>query len=187
MPTPYDQSRYQVRLEHGVAGARRLAASDVVIVVDVLSDPDAATGPADEIAAAAAEGGALVLLGHRRPAAAAARAVRTAQERRSARTSVAIVTADAVDADGAPRLAVEDLLGAGAIVDALGALGIDHTSPESAAACEAFRGLRGAVKHLLTAAGSGQALLAEERRADVLAASVLDADDTPRVWSPPAP
>ena len=57
------------------------------------------------------------------------------------------------------RFAVEDQLGAGAIVDALGALGIDHTSPEAAAACEAFRGLRGAVRHLLTASGSGQELL----------------------------
>ena len=33
---PFDQSRYQVRLEWGVDGLARLAPSDVVIVVDVL-------------------------------------------------------------------------------------------------------------------------------------------------------
>ncbi|HKP07309.1 MAG TPA: ABATE domain-containing protein, partial [Microbacterium sp.] len=65
--------------------------------------------------------------------------------------------------------------GAGAIVDALGDLGVDHTSPEAAAACEAFRGLRGAVRHLLTAAGSGQELLDRDARDEVLNAAAVDA------------
>ncbi|MBU4465721.1 MAG: hypothetical protein KKH75_07735, partial [Actinobacteria bacterium] len=71
--------------------------------------------------------------------------------------------------------AVEDQLGAGAIVDALGARGIDHTSPEAAVAAEAFRGLRGAARHLLTASGSGQELIDRGRRDAVLNAAVLDA------------
>ncbi len=79
------------------------------------------------------------------------------------------------------RFAVEDQLGAGAVIDALGSLGIDHTSPEAAAACEAFRGLRGAVRHLLTASGSGQQLLLrqgqqpDDARDEVLSAAAVDA------------
>jgi 2-phosphosulfolactate phosphatase len=73
------------------------------------------------------------------------------------------------------RFAVEDQLGAGAVVDALGALGIDHTSPEAAAAGESFRGLRSAVRHLLTASGSGQELLDRGSRDEVLNAAAVDA------------
>ncbi|PZO55635.1 MAG: phosphosulfolactate phosphohydrolase, partial [Leifsonia xyli] len=36
MPSPFDQSTYQVRLDWGGAGLARLAAADVVVVVDVL-------------------------------------------------------------------------------------------------------------------------------------------------------
>ena len=45
----------------------------------------------------------------------------------------------------------------------------------AAAAGEAFRGLRGATRHLLTASGSGQELLERDARADVLAAAEVDA------------
>ena len=45
----------------------------------------------------------------------------------------------------------------------------------AAAACEAFRGLRGAVRHLLTASGSGQQLIERGLRDQVLAASEVDA------------
>lgn len=182
MPTPFDQSRYQVRLEHGTAGAARLAPADVVVVVDVLA-PDA--GPAEEIARAAAAGGALVLRGDLRTASAVARAVLAEQHRRADRTSVAIVTADALDADGALRLAVEDQLAAGAILDALAAIGIDHSSPEAAVACEAFRGLRGAVRHLLTASGSGQELIAVDARDAVVRAAEIDADAVAEPWAAP--
>jgi 2-phosphosulfolactate phosphatase len=61
------------------------------------------------------------------------------------------------------------------VIDALGALGLDHTSPEAAAACEAFRGLRGAARHLLTASGSGQELVERGARDEVLAAAEVDA------------
>jgi len=197
---PFDQSRYQVRLEWGVDGVRRLAHSDIVVVVDVLRfsstvSREVAAGrsvPLDAsahavsingaaIAAAAAEAGATVMLGCLRDASAVASAVFAEQTARAARTSVAVIAAGELTGRerGAPvRFAVEDQLGAGAVVDALAALGIDHTSSEAAAACEAFRGLRGAVRHLLTASGSGQELLERDARDEVLAAAEIDADAT---------
>lgn len=197
---PFDQSRYQVRLEWGADGLRRLAPSDIVVVVDVLRfsstvSREVAAGrsvPLDEsahavsingaaIAAAAAEAGATVLAGCLRNASAVASAVLAEQTARAARTSVAVIAAGELNGreQGAPvRVAVEDQLGAGAVVDALASLGIDHTSPEAAAACEAFRGLRRAVRHLLTASGSGQELLERDARDEVLAAAEIDADAT---------
>lgn len=201
--SPFDQSRYQVRLDWGSAGLARLAPADVVVVVDVLG-PSAAVmarpGAGDQvdaerdgaaIAAAAAASGSLVLLGCLRNAAAVADAVLREQQRRGARTSIAVIAAGdqvarsggvgsaepgAPTGDAELRFAVEDLLGAGAVVDALSRRGIDHTSPEAAAACEASRGLGGAVRHLLTASGSGQELIAAGRRDEVLAAAELDVD-----------
>lgn len=195
--SPFDQSTYQVRFEWGVAGLARLAPADIVVVVDVLRFSttviDAvARGedhPADAaahaisingvaVAEAAARSGALVLLGALRNASAVADAVLAEQERRGARTSVAVIAAGELtgrDAGATLRFAVEDQLGAGAIIDALGALGIDHTSPDAAVAAESFRALRRAVKHLLTASGSGLELIARGLRDDVLAAAAVDA------------
>ena len=48
---------------------------------------------------------------------------------------------------------------AGAIVDALCDLGIDHSSPEAAAAAEAFRALRPGLRHMLIGSGSGRELV----------------------------
>ena len=73
------------------------------------------------------------------------------------------------------RFAVDDLLGAGAVVAALGDLGIDHASPDAAVAGEGFRALGGAVRHLLTASGNGRALAADGEREAVLAAASRDA------------
>lgn len=197
MTSPFDQSRYQVRFDWGVAGLERVAAADVVVVVDVLrfSSTVARRVAAGEsvaldaaahavslngaaVAARAAETGAVVMLGALVNAAVVADAILAEQRRRGARTGILVLAAGepASRRPGADvRFAVEDLLGAGAVIDALGALGIDHTSPEAAAACEAFRGLRPAVRHLLTASGSGQELLARDARDEVLAASVVDA------------
>lgn len=194
---PFDQQRYQVRHEWGVEGLRRLAPADIVIVVDVLrfstTVTDAAARgeavPLDEdaravsingasVAAAAAASGALVLLGSLRNATAVARAAYGEQERRAARTSVAVIACGeraGREAGAAVRFAVEDQLGAGAVIDALSTLGIDHSSPEAAVAAETFRGMRRAVRHLLTASGSGQELLAQGRGEDVLAAAEIDA------------
>lgn len=200
MSSVFDQSGYQVRFEWGVAGLERLAPADVVVVVDVLSFSTAVidrvaageTVPLDDAAhavslngaavAARAAGSSVVFLGALRNAKAVAAAVMAEQTRRGERTSIAIIAAGEHPVDGGSdvasgiRFAVEDLLGAGAIIDALGALGIDHTSPEAAAACESFRGLRGAVRHLLTASGSGRELAERGRRDDVLHAAAHDAE-----------
>lgn len=194
MPAPFDQSRYQVRSEWGVAGLARLEPADITVVVDVLRFSTTVTDavsrgesvPLDASAhavsingarVAAAASGSLVLLGCLRNAAAVADAVLAEQTRRAARTSIAVIACGELTARDSSevRFAVEDQLGAGAVIDALGALGIDHTSPESAAACEAFRGLRGAVRHLLTASGSGQELLDRGARDEVLEAAAVDA------------
>ncbi|GAB3600118.1 2-phosphosulfolactate phosphatase [Microbacterium tumbae] len=183
MPHPFDQSAYQVRLEWGVEGLRRLASADVVVVVDVLRfssivtdavaagrtvELDDATGWSlngatgwslnGAAVVAAALGAETVLVGGIRNASALARAVLEIQDRRRQRTSVAVIAAGERTPDGGLRFAVEDHLGAGAIIAALSDLGIDHTSPEAAAACESARGLRRALRHLLTASGSGREL-----------------------------
>jgi len=177
MPSPFDQSTYQVRLDWGTAGLARLASADVVVVVDVLrfsstvvdavaSGVDVQLAEAEgwsrngAAVAAAATSDATVLIGGIRNAAAVARAVQTIQERRQARTSVAVIAAGEVDADGSPRFAVEDQLGAGAIVLALSDRGIDHTTPDAAVAAEGFRALRGALRHMIGASGSGRELAA---------------------------
>jgi len=196
MPSPFDQSRYQVRTEWGVAGLERLAPADVTIVVDVLRFSTTVTDavargevvPLDAAAhatsingarVAAAASDSLVLLACLRNASAVAVAVLAEQTRRAARTSVAIIAAGELTKGEAAevRFAVEDQLGAGAVIDALAARGIDHTSPEAAAACEGFRGLRGAVRHLLAAGGSGQELLERGLRDEVLHAAEIDATD----------
>ena len=203
MSSPFDQSRYQVRLEWGDDGLARLAASDVVVVVDVLRFSSTVTtrvaaggavpldaaahavslnGAATSRAAAALDPAPIVLLGCLRNASAVAEAIADEQRRRGARTSIALIAGgELVPADAgaaartARRFAVEDLLGAGAIVDALGVRGIDHTSPETAAAGEAFRGLRAATRHLLAASGSGQELAERGAHDEVRAAAELDA------------
>lgn len=193
----FDQSTYQVRLEWGVDGLARLDPADVVVVVDVLRFSSTVIQALEDgvetamdasahaislngaaVAEAAAATGATVLLAGLRNPAAVADAVMAIQHARAARTSIAVIAAGELtsrEAGASLRFAVEDHLGAGAVVDALGALGIDHTAPEAAAAAESFRALRGAVRHLLTASGSGQELLERGARDEVLAASAVDA------------
>lgn len=178
MPSPFDQSAYQVRLDWGIAGITRLAPADVVVVVDVLhfsstvvdtvaSGAEVSLAQAQEwsrngaAVAAAASSAATVLVGSLRNATAVARVVQTIQERRQERTSVAVIAAGEADAAGAQRFAVEDQLGAGAIILALSDRGIDHTAPDAAVAAEGFRALRGALRHLIGASGSGRELAAD--------------------------
>lgn len=197
MTSPFDQSRYQVRLEWGVAGLERVAASDVVVVVDVLRFSSTVVArlevgeatPLDAAAHAislngaaaavrAAELSPAVILGCLRNASAVADRILDLQRERGKRTNIAVIAAGELtsrDGDAPLRFAVEDLLGVGAVIDALGARGIDHTSPEAAAAGEAFRGLRTAARHLLTASGSGQELIERGSRDEVLAAADVDA------------
>lgn len=176
MPQPFDQSAYQVRFDWGIPGLERLAAADIVVVVDVLrfssTLPDAvASGVEVELADAmewssngaavvtAASDAETVLVGGLRNASAVARAVMAIQDRRQQRTSVDVIAAGELTPDGGLRFAIEDQLGAGAIIAALGDLGIDHTSPEAAVAAESARGLRRALRHLLSASGSGRELV----------------------------
>lgn len=85
---------------------------------------------------------------------------------------------DAHGAAGGPlRFAIEDLLVAGAVIDALVARGVDHTSPEAAVACAAFEGLHRATRHLITASGSGVELRAAGHAADALLAVERDVTD----------
>ncbi|WP_314425219.1 2-phosphosulfolactate phosphatase [uncultured Microbacterium sp.] len=172
MPSAFDQSTYQVRLEWGAGGLARLAPADILVIVDVLrfssTVADAvAAGAEVELdgaarwsrngaAVAAAAEHETVLLGGLRNAGAVARAIVTLQNRRQARTSVAIIAAGEVDAAGALRFAVEDHLGAGAVIAALTDLGIDHTSPDAAVAAEGFRALRRALRHMVSASGSAR-------------------------------
>lgn len=176
MPHPFDQSSYQVRFEWGVAGLERLASADVVVVVDVLrfsstvtdavasgrtvSLVDATGWSRNGAAVASAAGETTVLIGALRNASAVARTVLEIQNRRQARTSVTVIAAGELTDAGDLRFAVEDLLGAGTIIAALSDLGADHTSPEAAAACESARGLRRAMRHLLTASGSAKEIAA---------------------------
>ncbi|WP_292726855.1 phosphosulfolactate phosphohydrolase [Microbacterium sp. UBA837] len=172
-PAPREeQSRYQVRFDWGLAGLDRVAPAEITIVVDVL----ASGTDAELLASRAADRGAVVIRADLRTASAAADAAVAEQHRRAARTSIAAIAVGQTDASsGALRFAVEDLFGAGAVIDALAARGIDHSSPEAAAACEAFRGLRPALRHLLTASVTGQCWLEEGRRDAVLAAAEVDA------------
>ena len=80
-----------------------------------------------------------------------------------------------IDENAAPRFSVEDLLGAGAIIDALTTRGIDHASPEAAVASEGFAALCRAMGHLLGASGSGRELTDRGLGADVSFAAQLDA------------
>ena len=74
-----------------------------------------------------------------------------------------------------PRFSVEDLLGAGAVIDALIARGVGHCSPEAAVAAEGFAALQRGVGHLIGASGSGRELTAAGLGADVAHAAELDA------------
>jgi 2-phosphosulfolactate phosphatase len=69
---------------------------------------------------------------------------------------IAVVAAGAPRPDGTLRFAVEDLLAAGAIIEALAAAGIDHQSPEAAAAASAYTGLKNATRHLISASASSR-------------------------------
>lgn len=186
----YAQSDYQVRLDWGGAGLERLAPAHIVVVVQTLGLTaralsacerggvlDLAPGASADLARAAAGAGAHVVVGGLRNAAAVAAHVLDRQRARGERTSISILAVGAPEDPGtdATRFAVDDLLGAGAVIAALGDLGIDHASPEAAVAGEGFRALGGAVRHLLTASGAGRALAAEGGRDDVLAAATRDA------------
>jgi hypothetical protein len=168
--TTPQQQKYQVRLDQGVAGAARVApGAHVVVVVDVL-DGHGLLSTADVLDAVAAvsDDAALVLHATTASSSDVARVVLERQAERGDRAVVAVVAAGALDDDGF-RSAVEDVLAAGAVVDALAAVGIDFSSPEAAVACAAAVSLRRARSHLLTASSSAAELRAAGREEALVA------------------
>ena len=154
------QAKYQIRFDWGADGAAAIATdADIVVWVDVLAPAtEGATAVAaiDPLALPGIPAGAPVVAGGLTTASAVAGWILVEQVRLGRRALISIVAAGGSTASGALRFAVEDQLAAGAIIDALAAVGIDYSSPEAAAACASFTGLRGAVAHLLTASVSGQ-------------------------------
>ena len=165
----HPQQPYQVRLDWGLAGFQALAPqADVVILVDALPTVDAGSvvhtplGAHRVIAASFANRTAV------------AEWVLARQTEKGDRFAIAVIAAGERRADGSFRVAVEDSLAAGAVVDALSTLGIDHCSPEAAAASVAFEGLTRAVRHLVGASETGQLLGAQGLGKSVHAASGID-------------
>ena len=147
MTSPRAQSYYQVRFEWGAEGARAVADGVHAIVwVDELGSEQVP------------EVGVEVVAGALRSVDAVARWSLERQAELGGRFVVAVVAAGARQPDGSLRFTVEDLLASGAIIEAISDLGIDHTSPEAAAAIAAYAGLRGATRHLLTASVSAREL-----------------------------
>lgn len=155
------QGSYQVRFDWGVDGARLVGTdADVIVWVDQLAEP---AQLADGTAPAAPEAldvdtACAVVAGELQSSAAIADWCLRRQEQLGGRFRIAVVAAGAPRGDGALRFAVEDLLAAGAIIDAIAELGIDHQSPEAAAAAAAYTGLRRATKHLVSASVSAREL-----------------------------
>lgn len=156
--TAESQHRYQVRFDIGLDGARRIGESAHLLVwCDVLA---AVPVPLDALPAH------LQIIDARFGATGAiAQQLLAVQAARGERTMVAVIAAgspgSAAPDNASQGIPIEDHLLAGAVVDALGAVGIDATSPEAAVAAAAFQGLRGAVGHLITASVGGQAFAAE--------------------------
>lgn len=145
MIDPRNQAKYQVRFDWGLEGAAAVAPGAHVLVW-----ADALPGPGVEPLAVAHEGA--IITGSVGSRAAVAQWILARQVELGGRAVVAVVAA------GGPtgRFAVEDLLAAGAVIDALAEVGIDFTSPEAAAAAGAYVGLRNATAHVLSACVSGQ-------------------------------
>jgi 2-phosphosulfolactate phosphatase len=89
--------------------------------------------------------------------------------------SVVVVAAgERWDADGSLRPALEDLLGAGSVISALGAAGVRGWSPEAAAAAYTFDACRDSLTDVLRACSSGQELIGRGFGEDVDVAAELD-------------
>lgn len=144
MTSPRSQTSYQVRFDWGAVGAAAVGVdADVVAWVDEIGSEPVPEG-ARVVAMNDAEGFAQWCV--------------TRQEELGGRFRIAVVAAGATQPDGSLRFAVEDLLGAGAVIDAIAEFGIDHQSPEAAAAAAAYTGLRRATTHLINASVSSREL-----------------------------
>lgn len=167
MTDSHSQKTYQVRLDWGFRGLTRLATSGIVVVVDAIGSSERLVAEAIALSHSP-----VVFAGSLRNATATAQAVYAEQVARGERTAINLVLAG----DDEGGFAVEDYLAAGAIADALTALGLDHSSPDVAVASEGFRALTRAVKHLFSASGAGVALVDAGRRDEVRAAAAFDSE-----------
>ncbi|HEX3678549.1 MAG TPA: 2-phosphosulfolactate phosphatase, partial [Galbitalea sp.] len=122
----------------------------------------------------------IVVAGSLRNCAAVARWALEQQADKGDRFTVAVVASGALREDGQLWFALEDLLGAGAIIDALADVGIDYASPEAASAAAAFTGLRNATGHLIGASTGGRAVAKDGGRAAIdVAIAVNSSDEVP--------
>jgi len=146
LATAHGQGSYQVRFDWGPMGAEAICnGAHVLVWVDQLGGDDVMVATSIDLMRVTMEDAADV----------AATALRR-QADLGGRFVIAVVAAGATRADGTLRFAVEDLLAAGAIIDALAAAGIDHQSPEAAAAASAYSGLKNATRHLISASASSR-------------------------------
>jgi 2-phosphosulfolactate phosphatase len=174
--TSQPQSQYQVRFDWGSAGVRALGPNtDIVVWVDVL---DAGEPRSWRTGAAP---GAQAVAASLRNRTAVAEWISRQQKLKGDRVSVAVIAAGDAREDGSFRFSVEDLLAAGAVIDALAVEGHDYSSPEAAAACAAFTGLRGAVGHLISASTTGKALAARGDSRQLEDAAAIDASSEVRL------
>lgn len=154
--SPRNQPQYQVRFEWGIDGANAIApGSHIVVWADALPH-----GTADPLTITHA---GAIITGSVGSRTAIAHWVLERQVELGDRATVAVVAAGGPDG----RFAVEDLLAAGAVIDALAEVGIDYISPEAAAAVGAYTGLRNATGHVLSACVTGQELLLVEGRSTI--------------------
>ncbi|GAA1060434.1 2-phosphosulfolactate phosphatase [Agromyces bracchium] len=183
--TPAAQPKYQVRFDQGAGGVRRIArGADVLVWVDQVTDA-AGGGSGDGAVAAAlvpaevlADAPDAVLVAGLADAPATAAWILAEQEALGRRAYLAIVAAGRADGG----FAADDVLAAGAVIDALTELGIDDTSPEAAVACASYTGLRRAVAHLATASvGGREAIAGGADPAALRRAATRDAEATARV------
>lgn len=159
------QQKYQVRFDVGLVGFQALAGqADLVILADALPPTGYAQGIPTPLAAHT------VIAVDLRTVARVADWVLARQTEKGDRFAVAVIAVGERRNDGTARFPVEDFLVAGAVVDALAGLGIDHVSPEAASAAASFTGLRKAIRHLVNASETALALVADGRQAEVTAA-----------------
>ena len=141
------QTSYQVRFDWGRAGADAVGQdADAIVWVSQVTGVDGPAGAVAGVLERAEELGRWAL---------------ERQKQLGGRFRIAVVAAGAERPDGSLRFAVEDLLAAGAIIEAIAEVGIDHQSPEAAAAASAYRGLRSATGHLISASVSSRELRSE--------------------------
>jgi len=150
----HGQGNYQVRFDWGASGATAIAdGAHLVVWVDQLASP---RGAEPMPLLGGTPGGVELMPATLEEAADVAAFALRRQTDLGGRCVIAVVAAGAVRADGSLRFAVEDLLAAGAIIEAIGSTGIDHQSPEAAAAASAYSGLKNATRHLISASASSR-------------------------------